>query len=161
MKNTTIKILTVFTIISIIFSSCEENLNRVVKKKYPNGQEWIVFYYNGEPSKETWVRAEHYYDNGQMMNIRRFKKGIQSGIAESYYIDGSEMAKIVFKDGKKIGYYYKKHQNGKIAYTGDYKNNFKDGKWIMFDEKGDTVKIEVYNEGRLLDSKNFNTKNTK
>lgn len=158
MKKTILKILTVITILIFVIPSCESNLKRIVKKYYPCGQERIVFYYNGEPSQQTWTKAEIYYENSQIMTIKRYKDGSQDGWTESYYNDGSEMAKVMYKKGEKIGHYYKKYQNGQIAYTGDYKENKRNGDWISMNEEGDTTKIEKYDIGRLVGLKDFTKK---
>jgi antitoxin component YwqK of YwqJK toxin-antitoxin module len=155
MKNTIFKIIILSMAILFTALSCEKELTRVVKKSYPSGQERLVFYYEGEPSKETWVRAEIYHENGVLSTLRRYKNGVQNGLTESYYDDGSEMAKMEYKDGKKIGPYFKKFKNGNFSHTGVYKDGLKDGDWLSMDENGDTIKIETYNIGRLTGVKRF------
>lgn len=149
MKTTIFKIFIFLAVLLFTALSCEKELTRVVKKHYPNGEERLVFFYNGEPAKETWVRAEIYHENGALSTIRRYKKGVQDGLTESFYDDGTEMAKMEYKDGKKVGHYFKNHKNGKVSYTGYYKDGQKDGEWISMNENGDTLKIEKYDFGRL------------
>jgi antitoxin component YwqK of YwqJK toxin-antitoxin module len=157
------KVVSKFVFISILaafaLTSCEKELTRVVKQHHPTGEEKVVFFYDGEPSQETWRKAEIYYENGQLMNVKRYDKGKQNGWTESFYENGAPMAKIMYKDGEKIGHYWKKHKNGQIAYTGDYKENKRDGEWITMDENGDTTRIEKYEIGKLLKTKKFDNKN--
>lgn len=101
MKSKILNILVLAAVILTLVTACEKDLTRIVKQHYPNGQEKFVLYYDGEPAKETWIRAELYHENGQIMTIKRYKKGIQEGITESYYNDGSEMARMIYKNGKK------------------------------------------------------------
>ncbi|PLX19697.1 MAG: hypothetical protein C0599_10430 [Salinivirgaceae bacterium] len=155
MKNIISKILFISVIALIAVTSCEKDLTRVVKKSYPTGQDRFVLYYDGEPSKETWVKAELFHENGQLMTVKRYEKGIQNGWTESYYDNGAPMAKVMYKDGRKIGHYWKKHRNGKISYTGDYKEDRRNGDWIKLDENGDTIRIETYELGKLVGGKKF------
>lgn len=60
-----------------------------------------------------------------------------------------------FKNGKLNGKIFENYENGKIHFSGFYKNDLKDGEWIYFYDNG-TVKIkESWKENKLVDVSDF------
>jgi antitoxin component YwqK of YwqJK toxin-antitoxin module len=47
------------------------------------------------------------------------------------------------------------YQNGVVEVSGMYVNNFKDGIWMYFSDRGETIKKETFKEGRLKKTEKF------
>lgn len=153
-KNFLIIGLLLFVTVSV-FTSCEKELNKVVKRTFPDGSPATIFYYDGEQKQELLVRAEMFHANGQMKTIKRYDDGKQNGYAESWYEDGTPWSKMMYKDGKMIGDYFNNHPNGRVKLKGRYEKGLKYGDWIQFSESGDTISIETHKDGRLIGRKRF------
>ena len=125
------------------------------------------FYLNGDTmsiesfKKGKWdgsnVFFYHYGNKREICNS--WKNGMQDGAEYQYdktglirYICHWDMNK---REGEEIGYY----KNGNICYKGNYSNNCKDGAWYHFTESGDTLKIEYWDKGMVLDSVIIRTNN--
>jgi antitoxin component YwqK of YwqJK toxin-antitoxin module len=48
------------------------------------------------------------------------------------------------------GYYEEKFDNGVIKIKGYYKNGKKDGTWEEYNENGDLILVQIYQEGKQL-----------
>ncbi len=146
--------------IGIIFSACEKELTRFVKKKHDNGQPEMILYYDGERSEENFVKMEMYYENGQIKSITNFDGSKKEGIMRSWHPNGKPWSKAKYVDNKKEGHTFYTYKNGQTKYEGNYLHNLKDGKWVAYSKDGDTLRVEKYEKGKLLKLKNYK-KNTK
>ncbi len=92
-----------------------------------------IFYYDkfGKKPKAKAVYEENkvtgqyvgYYDNGAIRNKIKYKKGLAHGEAEFFY------------------------KNGALRMSGDYRKGKKDGKWLLYDEKGKKQGSEKWSRG--------------
>lgn len=109
------------------------------------------FYRNQEKSG-TW---KTFYENGQVAELTSWENGKQQGPWEQYFSDGLMKASGNFVDDEKQGpfdYYY---PNGRLRVTGSYVDSYKTGDWFYMDEEGKVIKKEVYKEGRIINSEEY------
>ena len=45
------------------------------------------------------------------------------------------------------------HQNSQLAVIGNAVNGKEEGKWVILDTNGDTLKVEAYQAGEVIDTK--------
>lgn len=69
----------------------------------------------------------------------------ESGIEESFLFPNS-------KNISKTEY----HENGAVKSMGQYRGKYKDGIWQYWDSSGNEVKTEVYDYGKLVETKKAN-----
>jgi len=65
---------------------------------------------------------------------------------EEYYDDKTLMLEVKLKDGMKNGTLKMYHANGKLSLKGEYENDKPIGKWKYYDDNGDLIKTNYYNE---------------
>ena len=92
-----------------------------------------------------------YYGNKKIKMYHEFKEGEKNGIAKYYYPNGN-LQQIThwvsnIKQGESVAYY----QSGNIESKGSYNRGVKDNVWVYFNEQGDTIKVEHWNIGVILD----------
>jgi antitoxin component YwqK of YwqJK toxin-antitoxin module len=109
-----------------------------------------------------------YYENGNLKSSVNYKDGKVDGIAYFYYNDNKEstMAEVIYEQDIMTGIYQEFFQNGaqkvklnhkngqmhgdaefyyptgRIKVKGEYKNNEKRGKWLIYNENGELVDKE-------------------
>ncbi|MDA3865240.1 MAG: hypothetical protein PF489_00670 [Salinivirgaceae bacterium] len=155
MKGLLVKFGFALLLSSVMFSACEKELKRVERNTYPNGNPKIVIYYDGEETQEDMAIMELYHQNGQVKTKKRYEDGLQHGLTESWYADGSPWSEANYDEGKKVGDYIHKYQNQVIKQKGHFTDGKKDGEWINFSNKGDTTSIEIWNMGQRKKIKRF------
>lgn len=68
----------------------------------------------------------------------------------SYYPNGYRQSLISGDDTMLKGEYKIWHENGQLCFSGNYRNNLKDGKFQSFDKSGIEIKQGMYEEGKLI-----------
>jgi len=115
-------------------------------------------YLKGEPLK--W---EEYYPNGNMESYEEYTKSLDAYVVSKYfYENGKPQLIIECIDSKKKLYsskeYYENGQlkeEGKLNYITLISDFQKNGKWIVYDEKGKVTAEENYVKGEMSDDKNY------
>jgi antitoxin component YwqK of YwqJK toxin-antitoxin module len=74
---------------------------------------------------------------------------MKDGEWKRYFTDGKLKLKATYIDDKLEGLMLVYHQKGFPEVSGMYKNNFKDGLWLYYDEEGIVIKKERYAKGNL------------
>ncbi|MDP2335155.1 MAG: TonB family protein [Bacteroidota bacterium] len=136
----------------------------------------IIFLSNKEgviTSKKQFLFKGKKFDLSRESQYIFERELIRDGTHTMYRQDGSMEKELIYKEGillKETGYYpdgkkqflfsgderilhgeYKMwHANGQLSYSGNYKNNLKDGEFQLFDESGATIKKGTYQEGKLV-----------
>jgi antitoxin component YwqK of YwqJK toxin-antitoxin module len=82
--------------------------------------------------------------NGVLLEIQSYKKGEKSSQWERYYENGQLEYIGCCKDNEIHGEYKKYHPNGELKIKGAFDAGFKVGTWTYFDEKGDAINYEEY-----------------
>lgn len=98
-------------------------LNGIYKEYFENGRLLKTGSFLNDSTHGRWVS---YYDNGDIIEENNFVNGVPHGLQKVYY-RGSKLALEGKSDmGKKID------------------------KWIFYTDLGDTSKIEIYEDGKLV-----------
>lgn len=123
------------------------------KTYYENGNIYVECSYKND---KLFGKYTMYYKNGQV----NFKDSLgingQTGLFQVWYENGTLSQHGYHKNGKMIGEWRKYFKNGKIQDIQNYSDDgLKTGKWIYFNEIGDTAKWEVYKDGIVSKSKKF------
>ena len=110
----------------------------------------------------------HYYKNGNRQNEVNFVNGRPFGLSSTYYENGNINEEVEYLDleelsYKKINYWDESGKqlivngNGfyimdgnQIEEKGQYKNGYKDGKWIFLDKKSGTLNEDLYDNGKFI-----------
>ncbi len=123
--------------------------------------------------KEGRIVAKDGYDNGTRngLSVRFFRNGDTSHVVK--WKEGKRDGKIVqyFENGneKMIGYYSNGslkgpltifYPNGFKKVEGHYKSDLRDGKWVHYNEKGDTTNVITYIEGTPKNENKLERKET-
>lgn len=120
---------------------------------YPNGKvQKQILYYNGKAQNEY-----TYFTNGNPESVIEKDKEVQYIFKKNSYYESGQTASIFELIDKKNKKYSSKefYENGAIKEEGvlsfnlEKKSYDKDGEWVYFDEKGQLVKKEKYNNGKL------------
>jgi antitoxin component YwqK of YwqJK toxin-antitoxin module len=115
---------------------------------FENGTLCSEEYYNHGAMVGTWKTV---YENGQTESVLNFT----TGEAVFYSKSGVVVSKGTIADGmlykgKWTGFY----ENGNKNYTGSYDNQGKkDGTWTFWNEKGEIVSEQIFQNGTLLSTK--------
>ena len=106
-----------------------------------------VLYMEGysKNGQKTGTWKSYFKENNQLKYLKHFDDyGNSTGKWESYYDSGElhliENYSINMTDGKEIEYY----KNGKIYTVGNKRNSIKIGTWKIYNEKGELINTELY-----------------
>jgi len=94
----------------------------------------------GEPDGLTKI----YFENGQMEEIRSFRKGMMHGKWEKWNRQSVKIAEASYSDDKKDGKWYVWDDSGILRYDMTYSMGEKTGTWFMYDEKGALINQKEY-----------------
>ena len=96
---------------------------------------------------------EFYQENGQLEFRSNYKDGKWDGFIEFFNEDGLFWFKNCYKNGEEINmsYCYKRfYENLQFRSKGNVKNDKKEGLWEYFDENGDTLYSEFWDNGVFI-----------
>ena len=157
------------TFISIITITCHA---QEIECQYPPSGNYTgtceTFYFNGKIRSQTnFVNSvrhgEHieYYKDGQIAATATFYQEQYIGKAYRYSRDSTvllEMDLDSTETGKFI--YYSEDGKGTLV-TGQFKNGFRDGKWLYYNESGELINSSKYDSDKtykkVYGNKNSNT----
>jgi antitoxin component YwqK of YwqJK toxin-antitoxin module len=116
------------------------------KISYPNEQELVIAYRNGQKEGET-----------------NYKNGKINGLATMWHENGQKKYEGNYKDSKRDGLTTVWYENGQKMSEGSYKNGKRDGLLTNWRENGEKIREENYKDGKLngLDTKFSNGRKTK
>ena len=93
-----------------------------------------------------------------------YRNDLKHGECLKYYPDGTLTLKTIYENGKINGSFEAFHENGKPEIKGQYKNNLREGLWIIYGKDGsqrfrtnyaagipDNRSIDIY-ESEYMDS---------
>lgn len=124
-------------------------------------------------------KAFHYSKDGNIETITEYKDGLKHGIKLSYYKNGKVHERINFQNGKHYGKYERFYssgikaqilnlenrsfegtqtnfyENGELEKVIEFKNGKEHGECRYYDINGNVTKVEIWENGKLLDTKNF------
>jgi|WetSurMetagenome_2_1015567.scaffolds.fasta_scaffold196307_1 antitoxin component YwqK of YwqJK toxin-antitoxin module len=106
--------------------------------------------------KKDGVSKTFYAGKGPAETIT-WKAGVKEGPWIQYFTDGTIKMKAFYKNDQKEGPIEAFATTGKHIFTGRYANGDPDGVWMYYDDKGNPVKKEVYDNGALVSSEEIKT----
>ena len=139
----------------------------VIEDKLLNKSDILISYHkNGEISEETVYKnglkngvSRIFNQEGNIVEGNIFKEGVKTcsgvtdssgleqGVWELYYNDGSVKAIGSYENGNKVGEWKYFNIYGWLEQTGFYRSGKLDGVWKWMDESGFTIRLETYDNG--------------
>lgn len=112
---------------------------------------WIYYKNDLKIKEETYkdgkLNCEQitYFENGQIVDKKRFEDDTQIGLWERYHKNGNPHLKAFLVDGLMEGPIFRYYYSGALEVKGQYKNDMKEGKWHFYSEDGHEEMIEYKN----------------
>ena len=104
--------------------------------------------------------AIYYYPNGNKQSEGKFKKNFRTGTWKFYYENGvlETEGNYEVKNNVEIaeGNFKSYYQNGILKASSTWVNNAREGERFLYDEKGNLITIELYKNGKLIETKKLN-----
>jgi len=125
------------------------------------------------------IKTITYFTDGTVDRERNFKNGKEHGVDRQYVFEGGMKSEKNYSNGKQVGpqlqyyssnagnYIQKSNYNeqgkldgafsetydegGALKVKGQYKDGRKVGKWTYENKKGESIKVETYENGKLVD----------
>ncbi|MBQ7490654.1 MAG: hypothetical protein IJT51_09095 [Bacteroidales bacterium] len=92
-----------------------------------------------------------YYGEKHIESRNEYKDGKLHGISEDFYPNGIPKTITSWEEGVMHGAYFNYYPNGQLRIKGYYTADKFDKTFLYFNEQGDTLKIEYWDKGILLD----------
>lgn len=89
------------------------------------------------------------YQEGVLKSATGFFDEVPLDMVEKSYESGERKERWTEKDGVRVGWYYRWHENGEVAENGVYRNGKKDAEWCKYDDTGLLEITEIWNNGTL------------
>ena len=125
----------------------DKDFTGVVTKTYEKSEilNWRLHLQNGEI-----IKYEGFYENGEPKILEPVKCNSMHGNLIIYRANSKKGYELEFNLGKKDGIGKSYYANGKVQKEVHYKNDLREGKQYKFDEKVDTISIEIFKNGVQL-----------
>jgi len=138
----------------VLIFSCTNPYNKkngYYEVRNSNGIPQYIKYYNDKGELDG--ASISFNPKGELNSFIYMKDGIEIGPSMIYYSDGSLNICDTYIEGKQEGVSVHYNPKGILTRKSYYRNGLKEGEQYYFNyETGDTIKIEVYSKGKLLDS---------
>ena len=151
-------------LITVLVEDIEGNTELIYKKHHApeNLVKEIKFYANGDTLSVTEMHkgavhglVSRYYKNNLLKEQVTFQDGKQNGIFERYDKDGILVFEGELKDGLKSGVWTTWYDDVQKQEERNYINDLPSGKWTYWYIDGSLKREEVYENGKLLEGKDF------
>ncbi|MBI1287634.1 MAG: hypothetical protein GC178_08660 [Flavobacteriales bacterium] len=135
----------------LIVSSCSEVKvdigDQLPDTNYPNGNKKAEY-----EVKEGKLQGKYieYHENGNVKFEGQYEDNVQTGLWKKFYENGILFEENMMSNGAYNGLQKVYHTNGQLAVIGNAVNNLEDGEWWFFDLDGDTLKMENYQNGKVV-----------
>lgn len=96
-----------------------------------------------------------FYSNGRVYSTGNYVNDKPHGNVTIYSENGNINLSDNYFYGKKEGFSYLYYKDGKLQSKWFYEEGKREGKQCEFNEKQDTLKIEYYKKGNIIDKKAF------
>jgi len=138
-----------FVLLSFIYLGCNKTL-RIVPCDSLKEKNKLVYL-----NDSLYTGICEIYKDTILIASRHYKEGQRDGKWEEYYENGTIKDIGGYSKNELSGKYSKYYPDGKVAIKGNFKEGFKDDKWIYFSKTNDTLYIEFYSDRRLITKKNY------
>ncbi len=143
-----------------------ENGNTKSIFNYLNGEKngnFELYYETGEVSYKGYCEKniakgiyKMYYRNGNLQQEGNIINGKENGEVKIYFESGELHQKIRFSKGIKNGKFIEFYKNKKISKKTTYLDDKIHGELLFYSENGELVKKQIWNEGKLINSLEYN-----
>ena len=120
----------------------------IVNFFHSNGQLMSVGIYINQKKDSIW---REFNIEGKLIEISKYKNGELDGLKQLYYVSGklAQYKTLIhsiqtFSKGKANGQYFEYFMDGSLKIKGHYFDDYKDGLWEIYNEKGIIVISERY-----------------
>ena len=120
--------------------------NYTYKEYYENGNLKETSLFTSNDLKNG--KSEQFYENGKQKSIEFYTDSGLSDKATYYDEYGQKIKEVEYKDGFKNGKFLSWHHNGKIYQSLEYKNGMLHGSYKVYDENGKLEKDGEYYNGK-------------
>lgn len=103
-------------------------------------------YVNGKKSGPEKI----FYPGKGISEIIPWVDGVNEGVWEQYYDDGTLKLTGSYRNGEKDGAFKTFFINGKLLVTGFYTNGHQDSTWVFYDDQGNVTMKEYWEDGVLI-----------
>ncbi len=123
---------------------------------YPNGQKESEGEYKMTRIQKKTGAWEEWYENGNVKFKGNFVNGERKGAIYEYYENGQLSREAFYDDDIIVGFVREFYEDGTKKIDGNYcdsrtKRGLKCGKWQVWNEAGEMVKDQVFDNGKLVD----------
>jgi hypothetical protein len=94
------------------------------------------------------------YTNGITKYTGQFRFGKRHGQWMSFYATGYKWSEQNYYKGIRQGLNETHYENGKIRYSGWYKNDLRDSLWVFNDSTGKTIEKILYKNDKIISNNN-------
>jgi len=129
---------------------------------------WTFYDENGRiVAKDSYTKGKRdgkslkFFHNGDTSNIVPWTDGKRDGKIRQFFDNGKEKLIGYYSNGKLEGPLTIFYPSGFKKVEGRYNNNLREGKWIYYDEEGDTSKVINYIDGKPENEEQLERKETK
>ncbi|MCF8369530.1 MAG: hypothetical protein K9G76_10845 [Bacteroidales bacterium] len=109
-------------------------------------------FYRDNKKNGVW---ETYYENGQVSELTTWENDLKNGPWKQFFSDGQVKTQGSYNMDEKEGIFEIFYPDGRLRIYGIYHQSERIGKWQYMNEKSQIVKIEYYEEGKLVKEENF------
>ena len=146
---------------SILITSCNSDKPipvTTLECKYLTDKDGII--YNNEDlftgsCKTVFDFDGDYEFNGEIDEIRTYKRGLRHGVWAKYYRNGQLEYKGNCKNGYIHGKYSGYYDNGQLKEEGLMKEGYREGEWVLYTSQGKLLRKELHNNKRLITTDNY------
>ena len=96
-----------------------------------------------------------YEFNGEINEIRTYKRGLRHGVWAKYFRNGQLEYKGNCKNGYIHGQYTGYYENGQLKEKGILKRGYREGKWLLYSDQGELIKTELHKNQRLINTEYY------
>lgn len=89
-----------------------------------------------------------YNSNGQKQSETNYTLGLKNG-KSTEYISGKVLSEVIYKNGKKEGYFFANNFNGGLEIEGNFVDDKKNGVWTKYNRDRKIILEETYHQGIL------------
>ena len=124
---------------------------------WKNGQLKKHVIYLSEPSRNVpvWWWEEAYCENGQLIYRGPTFNQSERFAYVLYDCNGGKRKEFIREGEGIVGEIKLWYANGQLKEVWNWKDYKEDGEWKYFSEAGSLVKVEVYDMGKLVETKNY------
>ena len=95
---------------------------------------------------------EEYYENGELCSSKTFKEDKAHGLSTEYFQNGLLKSRINWVKGN-IAANEEYYENGQLKFRTARHKGKRHGKFEHYNEDGSVIRIEEYDNGKLIESK--------